>query len=89
MNHLLSLLLEKFQFSLSCTRACELMARKLIFMYMFAGTYVMLRNHFLGVQSGTTSEHDSSPQLRVDLLTELQQDALLQDLREFPAWRDG
>lgn len=56
---------------------------------MFAGTYVMLHNHVPGVQPGTTAEHDSSPQLRVDLLAELQQDALLQNLREFPARRDG
>lgn len=56
---------------------------------MFADTCVMLHNHLLGVQPGTTAEHDSSPQLREDLLAELQQDALLQDLGEFPTWRDG
>lgn len=84
MNHLLSLLLEKLQLSLSCTVACEL-----ICVYMFAGTCVMLHNHVPGVHPGTTAEHDSSPQLRVDLLAELQQDALLQNLREFPARRDG
>lgn len=49
----------------------------------------MLHNHLPRVQHGTVAEHDSSPQLRADLLAELQQDALLQNLRKFPPQRDG
>lgn len=40
----------------------------------------MLYNHFPGVQPGASAEHDSSPQLREDLLAKLQQNALLQNL---------
>ncbi|KAL0176221.1 hypothetical protein M9458_028551, partial [Cirrhinus mrigala] len=51
-------------------------------------TCVMLHNHPPRVQHGTVAEYDSSPQLRADLLAELQQNALLQNFRKFPAQRD-